>query len=207
MAMLRCGVRDDSRSGAPKERRQREISPRRADGARDILANVFQPRLAPLRSHRLMSERYFEDFAAGQVFKPSGRVRVEKDEIIAFAKTFDPQPFHLDEEAARRSIFGTLVASGWHTAALTMSLIARSEYRAAGGTVGLGFESLRWPIPVRPGDELRIESEVLETRPSKSRPDRGVLKMRTRTFNQNGEIVQEVVANGMVPRRPAGEKQ
>jgi acyl dehydratase len=150
-----------------------------------------------------MSERYFEDFAVGQIFKPSGRVRVEKDEIIAFAKTFDPQPFHLDEEAARHSIFGTLVASGWHTAALTMSLIARSEYRAAGGTIGLGFESLRWPIPVLPGDELRIETEVLETRPSKSRPDRGLLKMRTRTFNQNGAVVQELVANGMVPRRPA----
>lgn len=150
-----------------------------------------------------MSERYFEDFAVGQIFKPSGRVRVEKDEIIAFAKTFDPQPFHLDEEAARHSIFGTLVASGWHTAALTMSLIARSEYRAAGGTIGLGFESLRWPIPVLPGDELRIETEVLETRPSKSRPDRGLLKMRTRTFNQNGAVVQEVIANGMVPRRPA----
>jgi acyl dehydratase len=150
-----------------------------------------------------MSERYFEDFAIGQIFKPSGRVRVEKDEIIAFAKTFDPQPFHLDEEAARHSIFGTLVASGWHTAALTMSLIARSEYRAAGGTIGLGFESLRWPIPVLPGDELRIETEVLETRPSKSRPDRGLLKMRTRTFNQNGAVVQELVANGMVPRRPA----
>jgi acyl dehydratase len=154
-----------------------------------------------------MSERYFEDFAVGQVFKPSGRVRVEKDEIVAFAKKFDPQPFHLDEDAARKSIFGTLVASGWHTAALTMSLIARSEHRAAGGTIGLGFESLRWPIPVLPGDELRIESEVLETRPSKSRPDRGLLKMRTRTFNQNGEVVQEVVANGMVPRRLAGEKQ
>ena len=150
-----------------------------------------------------MSERYFEDFAVGQIFKPSGRVRVEKDEIIAFAKTFDPQPFHLDEEAARHSIFGTLVASGWHTAALTMSLIARSEYRGAGGTIGLGFESLRWPIPVLPGDELRIETEVLETRPSKSRPDRGLLKMRTRTFNQNGAVVQELVANGMVPRRPA----
>jgi acyl dehydratase len=154
-----------------------------------------------------MSERYFEDFAVGQVFKPSGRVRVDKDEIIAFAKTYDPQPFHLDEEAARQSMFGHLVASGWHTAAMTMSLIARSEYRAAGGTIGLGFESLRWPIPVLPGDELRIESEVLETRPSKSRPDRGLLKMRTRTFNQNGEVVQEIIANGMVPRRPTGDTQ
>ena len=151
-----------------------------------------------------MRERYFEDFAVGDVFKPGGRVRVEKDEIIAFAKKFDPQPFHLDEEAARQSIFGRLVASGWHTAAITMSLIARSEYRAAGGTIGLGFDSMRWPIPVLPGDELRIENEVLEARPSRSRPDRGLLKMRTRTFNQNGEVVQEIVANGLVPRRPAG---
>jgi acyl dehydratase len=151
-----------------------------------------------------MSERYFEDFAVGEVLKPSGRVRVDRDEIVAFARQYDPQPFHLDEAAARQSIFGRLVASGWHTAAMTMSLIARSEYRAAGGTVGLGFESLRWPIPVLPGDELRIESEVLETRLSKSRPDRGLIKMRTRTLNQNGEVVQEIVANAMVPRRPAG---
>lgn len=152
-----------------------------------------------------MTERYFEDFAVGQVQKTSGRVRVEKEEIIAFASKFDPQPFHLDEDAARKSIFGRLVASGWHTAAMTMSLIARSEHRAAGGTVGLGFDNLHWPIPVYPGDELRIESEVLEVRPSKSRPDRGIIKTRTRTFNQRGEVVQEVVANAMVPRRPAGE--
>ena len=152
-----------------------------------------------------MSERYFEDFVVGQVHKPSGRVRVEKNEIIAFAKQFDPQPFHLDEEAARKSIFGRLVASGWHTAALTMRLIAGSEYRAATGTIGLGFDGLRWPIPVHPGDELRIENEVLEMRTSKSRPDRGLLKIRTRTFNQDGEVVQELIANAMVPRRPAGE--
>ncbi|MGA8652749.1 MAG: MaoC family dehydratase [Xanthobacteraceae bacterium] len=150
-----------------------------------------------------MTERYFEDFTVGEVFKPSVRVGVEKADIIAFAQKFDPQPFHLDEEAARQSIFGRLVASGWHTAALTMSLIARSDYRAAGGTIGLGFENLRWPIPVLPGDELRIVSEVLEARPSKSRPDRGLLKMRTQTLNQNGEVVQEVVASAMVPRRPA----
>ena len=131
-----------------------------------------------------MDERYFEDFAVGQIFKPSGRVRVDKDEIIAFAKKYDPQTFHIDEEAARQSIFGRLVASGWHTAALTMSLIARSEFRPAGGTIGLGFDGLRWPIPVLPGDELRIETEVLEMRPSKSRPDRGLMKIRTRTLNQ-----------------------
>jgi acyl dehydratase len=153
-----------------------------------------------------MSDPYFEDFAVGQVFKPVGRVRVEKDEIIAFAKKFDPQFFHLDEEAARKSIFGRLVASGWHTAAMTMGLVARSEYRSAGGTIGLGFEGMRWPVPVFPGDELRIETEVLEMRPSKSRPDRGLMKLRTRTLNQNGEAVQELIANAMVPRRPNSEK-
>jgi len=150
-----------------------------------------------------MTERFLEDFSIGQVFKPSGRRRVEKDEIVAFAKNFDPQSFHLDEEAARGSIFKGLVASGWHTAAVTMSLLARSEYRPAGGTIGLGFDEMRWPVPVRPGDELHIETEVLDVRPSKSRPDRGLMKMRTRTFNQRGEVVQELVANAMVPRRPA----
>ncbi len=153
-----------------------------------------------------MSERYFDDFAVGEVFKPSGRVRVEKDEIIAFAKKFDPQFFHLDEEAARKSIFGRLVASGWHTAAMTMSLVARSEYRSAGGTIGMGFEDVRWPAPVYPGDELRIETEVLEMRASKSRPDRGVMKLRTRTLNQNDEAVQELVAYAMVPRRSRVEE-
>jgi len=154
-----------------------------------------------------MSERFFEDFVVGQVHKPSGRVRVEKDEIIAFAKKYDPQPFHLDDEAARQSIFGRLVASGWHTAALTMRLIVTSEHKAAAGTIGLGFDGMRWPVPVRPGDELRIENEVLDVRPSKSRPDRGLIKMRTQTFNQDGQVVQELIANAMVPRRPTGERR
>jgi len=154
-----------------------------------------------------MSERYFEDFAVGQIHKPSARIRVEKEEIIAFAKRYDPQPFHLDDEAGRKSIFGRLVASGWHTAALTMRLITESEYKAAAGTIGLGFDGMRWPVPVLPGDELHIESEVLDVRPSKSRPDRGLIKMRTRTLNQNGEVVQELTANAMVPRRTAGEQR
>ena len=150
-----------------------------------------------------MSQRFFEDFTVGEIQKSSGRVRVEKADIIAFAKQYDPQPFHLSDEGGQKSIFGRLVASGWHTAALTMRLVAGSEYRAAEGTIGLGFDGLRWPIPVVPGDELRIESEVLEMRPSQSRPDRGLIKIRTRTFNQAGQIVQELIANAMVPRRPA----
>jgi acyl dehydratase len=153
-----------------------------------------------------MSQRYFEDFAVGDIHKPDSRVRVEKDEIIAFAKQYDPQPFHLSDEGGRKSIFGRLVASGWHTAALTMRLVAGSEYRAVEGTIGLGMDHLRWPIPVIPGDELRIESEVIEKRLSNSRPDRGLLKIRTRTFNQAGQVVQELIANAMVPRRPASDK-
>jgi acyl dehydratase len=149
-----------------------------------------------------MAELFLEDFNVGQVFSSTRPVRVEKDEIIAFAKKYDPQFFHLDEEAARSSIFGGLVASGWLTAALTMRLLTEREAKPAGGSIGLGFDELRWPIPVRPGDELRIESEVLDVRPSKSRPNLGLIKMRTRTLNQRGQVVQEIVQNAMVPRRP-----
>jgi acyl dehydratase len=151
-----------------------------------------------------MSERFLEDFIVGEVFKPAGRLRVEKHAIIAFAKEFDPQPFHLDEEAGRKSIFRGLVASGWHTAAMTMRLVAGSEHKPAGGSIGIGFDGMRWPLPVRPGDELHIETEVLEVRTSKSRPDRGLVKLKTLTINQNGEVVQELIVNAMVPRRQAG---
>ncbi len=147
-----------------------------------------------------MSEKYLEDFAAGQVYG-SGRLTVDKDRIKSFAAEFDPQPFHMDEEAARRSIFGGLAASGWHTAALTMRLLVESELRPAGGIVGAGFDEFRWPLPVRPGDELHLESEVLEVRTSKSRPSQGVIKLRTTTRNQKGEAVQVSVDNLIVPRR------
>ncbi len=149
-----------------------------------------------------MAGLYFEDFKVGQVLGSARSIRVDKDEIIAFAKKYDPQFFHLDEEAARSSIFGGLVASGWLTAALTMRLLTEREAKPAGGSIGLGFEELRWPIPVRPGDELRVESEILDVRPSRSRPDRGVVKMRTRTFNQHGQVVQEIVNIALVPRSP-----
>jgi acyl dehydratase len=126
---------------------------------------------------------------------------IDAEQIKVFATEFDPQPFHLDEAAAQASIFRGLAASGWHTAALTMRLLVESELRPAGGIVGAGFDEFRWPIPVRPGDELRIESEILEIKPSQSRPDRGVLKVRTTTLNQKGEAVQILVARLIVPRR------
>jgi acyl dehydratase len=148
-----------------------------------------------------MNQRYLEDFTVGQRFG-SGRLRVDKERIKTFAAEFDPQPFHLDEEAARDTIFRGLAASGWHTAALTMRLLVESELKPAGGIVGAGFDEFRWPRPVRPGDELRVESEVLEVRPSKSRPGQGMIKLRTTTLNQNGEAVQVQVGNLVVPRRP-----
>src|SRR5882757_5814076 len=148
-----------------------------------------------------MSRLYLEDFAVGQTFG-SGRLRVEKERIKSFAAEFDPQPFHLDENAAKGSIFRGLAASGWHTAAMTMKLLVASELQPAGGIIGAGFDEFRWPTPVRPGDELRIESEVLEVRPSKSRPDIGVVKIRTTTLNQKNEPVQVNVGSLMVPRRP-----
>jgi acyl dehydratase len=147
-----------------------------------------------------MSERYLEDFAVGQSFG-SGRLRIDKERIKAFAAEFDPQPFHLDEQAARASIFRGLAASGWYTAALTMRLLVEGELRPAGGIVGAGFDEFRWPRPVRPDDELHLESEVLEVRPSKSRPEQGLIKVRTTTLNQSGEAVQVLVANLVVPRR------
>ncbi len=148
-----------------------------------------------------MTERYLEDFAVAQTFG-SGRLRIERERIKSFAAEFDPQPFHLDEEAARDTIFRGLAASGWHTAAVTMRLLVEGELKPAGGIVGAGFDEFRWPRPVRPGDELRVESEVLEVRPSKSRPDQGLIKVRTTTLNQNGEIVQVSVGTLVVPRRP-----
>ena len=148
-----------------------------------------------------MLKRFLEDFAVGQVYK-TGRVRVEKDEIFAFARQFDPQPFHVDEDAARRSPFQGLAASGWHTAAMTMRLLVDGEFRPAGGILGVGFDELSWPRAVRTGDELYAESEVLEVRPSKSRPDRGMIRVRTTTFNQNDEPVQVFTGNLLVPRRP-----
>ena len=149
-----------------------------------------------------MAEHYLDDFAVGQTFG-SRRMRIDEDRIKSFAAEFDPQPFHLDAEAARKSLFGGLAASGWHTAALTMRLLVESEIKPAGGIVGAGFDEFRWPRPVRPGDELRVESEVLEVRPSKSRPEQGVIRVRTTTLNQNSEAVQIFVGNLVVPRRPA----
>ena len=151
---------------------------------------------------RKPAKQYLEDYAAGQVFRTAS-LRIDKDQIIAFAGQFDPQPYHLDDEAARKTVFGGLAASGWHTAALTMRLLVDGEFKPAHGILGVGVDELRWPRPVRPGDDLYAETEVLEVRPSKSQADRGLIRVRTTTFNQRGEQVQVYIGNLLVPRRPA----
>src|SRR3970040_1937281 len=163
------------------------------------------PWIHELRVHEMsvttQDELYLDDFAVGQRFT-SGNVVVNADEVKSFAARFDPQPFHLDEGAAKRSIFGGLIASGWHTAAMAMRLLVDSDLRIAGGLIGLGGE-MSWPRATKPGDVLHVESEVLEGTPSRSKPDRGIVKMRNTTLNQHGEAVQVAVVNMLVPRKPA----
>ncbi len=143
---------------------------------------------------------YFEDLAVGRVFR-AGPYAVTAAAIKDFAQAFDPQPFHLDEARAAGTFFGELVASGWHTAAMTMRLIVDGELKLAGGIVGAGMDELRWPRPTRPGDTLRLESEVLETRGLKSRPSHGLARIRNTTLTQKDEVVQSFVATLFVPRR------
>jgi acyl dehydratase len=142
---------------------------------------------------------YLDDLQVGQRFV-SKTLLVDEAQIKAFARQFDPQPFHLDENAAKDSLFSGLVASGWHTAAMTMRLLVETGLPLAGGLIGAGGE-LSWPRPTRPGDILRVESEVQEIIPSRSRPDRGVVALRMVTLNQRDEEVQIFVAKLVVPRR------
>jgi acyl dehydratase len=147
-----------------------------------------------------LRELYLDDLKVGQRFT-SDTHALDEAQVIAFASQFDPQPFHLDDAAAKGTLFGGLVASGWHTAAITMRLMVTSGVPIAGGLVGAGGE-ISWPKPTRPDDVLRVESEVLEITPSRSRPERGMVKVRNETLNQRGEVVQILVARMVVPRRP-----
>lgn len=142
---------------------------------------------------------YLDDLAVGDRFD-SGTLVVEASEVKSFAERFDPQPFHLDEAAARESVFGGLAASGWHTAALTMRLLVQSLPLGC-GVIGAGTE-LAWPRPTRPGDTLRVSSTVLEITPSNSKPDRGIVTCRSETLNQDGGCVQRMTAKLLVLRRP-----
>src|SRR5258708_1926015 len=142
---------------------------------------------------------YLDDLHVGRRFTSRTHL-IDEAQITAFARQFDPQPFHLDDEAAKRTIFAGLVASGWHTAAITMRLLVETGLPLEGGIIGIGGE-LAWPKPTRPGDTLQLESEILAITPSRSRPDRGMATVRSLTRNQRKEVVQELTAKLIVPRR------
>ncbi|MBR3194705.1 MaoC family dehydratase [Bosea sp. (in: a-proteobacteria)] len=148
-----------------------------------------------------MTKFYLEDLHAGQTFV-SGSHELDEEQIKAFASAFDPQPFHLDHEAAKDTLFGGLAASGWHTAAITMRLNVESGLPLAHGIIGAGGE-IQWPAPTRPGDILHVESEVKEIVPSRSRPDRGIATIVSRTLNQRGDVLQILTAKLVVYRRLA----
>jgi acyl dehydratase len=146
--------------------------------------------------------RYFEDLYVG-FRQAAGSIKVEEAECLAFSRAYDPQPMHIDREAAERSQFGGLIASGWHTAALVMRLIADARPFGDTEVLGMGVDSLRWPLPVRPGDTLHSEMEVVAVKPSQSNPKFGVVKFTVTTRNQNGEVVLVHSPACWVPRRPA----
>ena len=148
-----------------------------------------------------MNELYFDDLKSGDRFH-SETFAVPAPAIVEFAEKFDPQKFHLNAKAAERSIFKGLVASGWHTAAITMRLFIRT-LNFAEGAIGLGVDELRWPHAVRPGDVLRVETDIVETRLSNSRPNVGIVRLRNTTLNQRNEVVQTMTASALVPRRGA----
>ena len=145
---------------------------------------------------------HLEDLAPGQRWE-TGPHTLTVAEVTAFAADYDPQPFHLDEDAGRDSLFGRQAASGWHTAGVTMRLQVREGPPIAGGLIGAGAR-IEWPRPTYPGDTLRAVCEIVEVRPSRSRPDRGLVTMLTTTLNQRDEVVQTLAATLVVPRRPAG---
>ncbi len=143
---------------------------------------------------------FLEDLVIGQTFT-SPTHALDAAQIKAFAAAYDPQPFHLDETAAKSTFFRGLAASGWHTAALTMKLLTATRPAIAGGLIGGGAE-ISWPQATRPDDVLQVESEILEIKPSRSRPERGMVTMRSETRNQRGETLQVLTSTLVVPRRP-----
>ena len=145
--------------------------------------------------------RYFEDYIAGTTYK-FGPILVEAEEIMAFARRFDPQPFHTDPEAAQQSMYGGLIASGWHTAGLMMRLIVTNHYLSPASSLGSpGVDEIRWLQPVRPGDLLSVRVTVLETTPSRSRPDRGIIRSFIEVVNQEGQVVMSMKAVNFMRRR------
>lgn len=147
---------------------------------------------------------YWEDFHVGDT-APMGEVVVDRDEVIAFASKYDPQPFHIDEAAAQASLYGGLIASGWHTVSMVMRMMVDSYLSKAASLGSPGVDNVRWLKPVRPGDRIRGQRTVLETRPSASRPNMGMVKSRWEVYNQNDELVMTMEGYGMFERRAPGE--
>jgi acyl dehydratase len=146
-----------------------------------------------------VTSRAFEDFPIGTRLQ-SATIDVTQESIIEFAKQFDPQPFHVDPATAKRTLFGGLAASGWHTAAISMRLFIQTM-NVPGGIIGMGVDELRWPNPVRPGDQLRLDIEIIDARFSKSRPGFGIIRIHNVTRNQRDEVVQSFKASAMLPIR------
>ncbi|MTJ83563.1 MAG: MaoC family dehydratase [Telmatospirillum sp.] len=147
-------------------------------------------------------QRYFESYEVGGVVR-FGSVEVTQEEIIAFGTRFDPQSFHVDPEAARQSPFGGLIASGWHTAGLMMRLLTDHYLSSVAAMGSPGIDELRWLAPVRPGDRLSLRVTVREAVPSRSKPDRGLIRSFIEVLNQNEVVVMTLVAMLLVGRRPA----
>ena len=143
--------------------------------------------------------RYFNDFKTGDRFE-SATFSVTADAIVEFGRQWDPQSFHIDPALAKQTMFGGLIASGWHTAAITMRLFVQT-LDFAEGAIGLGVDELRWPTPVRPRDVLRVETEIVDSRPSRSKPSHGIIRLSNTTRNQRNEVVQTMYASALVPKR------
>lgn len=150
----------------------------------------------------MSDDLYFEDFTVGREFRTDGATLTES-QILDFALAFDPQPFHMDVEAAKQSMFGSLIASGFHTMALTFRLFAQTRALAACSLGSPGVDELRWLRPVRPGDTLRATVQVVEQRPSGSKPDRGIIRLHWTALNQRSEPVLTMTSMQLVKRRPA----
>jgi acyl dehydratase len=143
---------------------------------------------------------HIEDFQPGPWFV-TAPLTVSEDDIVSFASQFDPQPFHLGHDSAKDTFFGSLAASGWHTAGLTMRLLVTSGYTPEWGYIGRAIESLEWPRPTRPGDQLHLETEIIEAKASRSKPELGIVRVRMTTRNQHGEAAQVMVCAMVVPTR------
>lgn len=152
-----------------------------------------------------VAKYYWEDFKPGDTF-PMGERAMDRGEMMAFARQFDPQPFHVDEAAAKRSMYGGLIASGWHTVAIVMRMMCDSYLNQSASLGSPGVDNVRWLKPVRPGDTIRAQRTVLESRASQSRPEMGLVKTRWEVFNQDGELVMTMEGTGMFQRRSPGAR-